>query len=477
MRYSHDLKVRVASVGALIPLVALAILGITVGSSDQPTPSISAFAYFHEGGYHFILYVGDDGGRPLPDAAWSLQLVNSSPPTGQRISSYTFSATSDGNGVATVVANVPPANYSVHTAVGNSEGSLTESWIVGPGEGWGIVPGDNVLQPGRSGFLTTEGGVLAFFAGPNGSEPRGYSVAYDYENGTSNLGPPTTTPWVPLGGMRGYSAFFPLTFPGSVVSSLNTTIGIAILAPNGKVVASAGFSPVLFSGTGGPDGQAVRAVGFTTGVLSFVTALVAVFLSYASYAGPRSTRVLEVALSRPVTAGALLLVRFGTVVLSTTLAGLACLICLNLTLQSAWGVGLGWEFVALAAGATAVMSSALAGLVFMVARVTKDLPTTIGAIVSIFAALTIVWTPLTSTFPLASPAQSGVGTSAVIELCLNPVNSQSIALGAWKGFAVQGSTVVDIPPAALAWPIALLVFAVWAAIPIGISLLLALFRE
>jgi hypothetical protein len=472
--YVRDFARRLVSPSAIVLILGLTVFSAVYMQASPPTPAISAFVYDFNNGYHFLLFTGDESGHGVPDAWVRLTLLNLTPPNSSQPLVYWFNSSTDASGLARVFANLPRANYSVSFSTGNSAGTLTEGWAVGPASNYSANPGANVLQPARIGFLSTSSSVFVLWAGPNGSQPFGYTAWTAISTRGTGFGPPTVSDQVELGGLSTYVTVFPYSPPPPTLATSNQTIQVEILNASGGIEFATDFLPSGFTSSSAPTPQAQRVLAFLAGPLSLIVGLSSLGLGFVNYGRDRISRTLESILVRRITAPGILLSRYAASMLVMSAAvGLAIAVT-DTVLVDVWRITLPSTFLLATIGLLMGEAAALFSLSVLFTRLWPSLRASISATILEFAGLGLGWSTLVTSYALGGVANASWGLALFGG---NPFEFVQLAAITWSGYAFpSGSTpgLAVVPPGL--FPTVLTTVA-WIAAPLLAALAHAQWRD
>lgn len=472
-QYLHDFSRGFFSTSTLAILVTLVGLSTFAAVTDQPTPAIGSFVYYYEGGFHILLYVGDESGRPVPGAAWSLRIIQipNSPPhinnsfsIAHPLPNATINTSSNGQGLARVFVNLTTGNYSVSGSVSTALGVVPESWVISSNEGRVIKPGPDTIQPDRIGFFSTKPGLFVMCAGSNESYPVGYEVKIAFLNSSSN--PPSYRPsnLTSLGAVSGYANSVPLP---SNFSRFNQSqeLYVEVLGPSGNITDSSFLGITPFRGVLGATGQASRSADYLVGYLPAVIAGLSVGLAYVSYGRERTSRSLEPVHSKPVTHWGLLLNRY-LMSLATIVFVVGCGVLGYWSMfRNYWHVALPLVTTLSLVGSYLIEAGAILGFCFLLARLTFSQGKLVGLSVGALLTWILGCQVIATAMPLSTSTVGGTwlwgvflawaDPAAIPQVILAIDTSQLFGLG-----LTSGSVIVPAVPA-----LAFVGIFLWAVLP------------
>lgn len=395
---------------ALVLLLVTGSAGLLATAPPASPPSISTVYYYGPGGYHLLIFLAGPTGAP------AAQVHVTSSPSWSVPASASLSSVSGTSGLLVQTLPTPvELNGTVTVTATDAGGSSTVTTQLAPG--WPRPPngtieeGINDLLAVRSGAYRAVGSLLVFFAGPNGTAPRNYSVQWGYEvtdllgrpmapGGPGRLrdaGPAATViqHYYPLPALNAYTEVVPL-HPGTAPAGLGPDLSVSVLDPSGRIVSDQAFAPIQFGllaglAPGGVDAQ----VGLAP--LLVIGGSAALLLGLGAYGLDRSSGALDAYLARPVTPRGLLLARYLGILIPLELGALLGLTGLDLGLWARFGVPMPAELVVVIGLSLLGSLAGLLGAAMAASQWARSPLRLLTAILSMLVLFGFLWGPILTT--------------------------------------------------------------------------------
>lgn len=487
-------------------VIAVVIVGVVAGtfgylavSNAVGSISISGagFWYYLGGEYHVELWVFDNAGNPASGVRVDLNVTtpfnfSGLPPA--VLLNETLS--SDSNGRVQFVFPLPSGNYSASvTAQYPAVSGASTNGALSSGFGLLNTPIGKLNSIGSplnvvaDNFYSDLSDYLLIWGGPNGTLPTGdqalscsflttysnYSTPFPV-NCTGQSGVSTQV----LGSVSAYRTVLPipatpstsLTYPQVFLQFIEITnsTGAVIYSSSsleGNCFGVCSQQPPPGSQTPGPGILA----SFAT-ELSFFLPLMALLVTYWSYARPRLTGTLEPVLVRPVTRRGIFFVRYGIVALALLIAAIAEVFLLDLGVSVVLREPLPLSFLAPLVGGLAIAAIGFAGLVFLSAHTFRSTGPVLALGIALLLVFSLFWeyVVLLVLFAFGFENNPQINTSAIRDFVLRsqllaPPQFPSITTGLLTGYSNSGiatGSYADAGVTALAVGIAA---ALWIAVP------------
>ena len=471
--YVRELRRTALSRLAIVLAAALAVGGavslLAAPSAGSP-PSIATVYYWSGGAYHLIGYVYDSQGRPIPGVT-----VQFSSPQGLAPGDPS-SGTTNASGI--VVGSFPSAydNETYTLTAANAAGSTSVSTeltnypnAVAPGT---VVAGFGDLISLRTGTYRSTGALLAFFAGPNGTAPTGYSVEYYFTafdldaRGVHPLSAPADNDTelanqsdIDIADFAGYAVVSGLSL-GPAPPELGPDITVQIVNPDGDVVADAGFPPIAFGPQTIPP-PATQAAGLALSELGLAGLVAGLLVGLSLYGTERLSGTLEPFLARPVTPEGLLTVRYLGALGTLAVGDAVGLAALDAGLAARFGGGLPTGLLLVALGASLLALAGWLAVPFLLSHLLRTSQRLTTAVIGVLVVFGFLWTPALQA--LAPWAGAGPGTlaGATLTFDANVVNA-ALAASTLVPAGLYGTDVAT----ALGVAVVLLL---WVLVPLGVA--------
>jgi ABC-type transport system involved in multi-copper enzyme maturation permease subunit len=470
---SRSVTLLIATV-VLVALVFGAILE-EVGHEYTAQPD-AAIAYYYSGNdFHFLVYVYDSAGDPISGAKVVAQVGIA--PTNMSGAGPEYSATGNTGTNGLDALDVAAPDQSVFASVTYTISGTTEIYplSVGPLKP-GVVQLDESMSIINLGTLASIPGVVALAAGPDGSQPTGYTVVETFYcplagipcSGTANV---TTT----LGTMTSYAGVYRLEVRPPDVP-FTDWLDISVRAPNDSVVDDQSF---IGSGLPGPaftppaPSAALLAVGTSPQFL--IWPAIGVVIGVIAHGRSRASGYLEGTMARPTTRTEVISAHFSAGALWAGIPVLGGVATLQATVLAEFHLVYPLLPLALMGGAIWASSLAWMGLTFLASHLSRSIIITgvLPLILVLFS--TIGW----QTVAPAVEAAYGVSLATPGVFAVSLVNpSQLPSLMAYAAAPSVTRVLLHALPLGVYGALFVgLACLVWAAGPIAGSVLLWLRRD
>ena len=506
--YRHDFQHLIRS-KAVIAVVIVTVIAGAVGylaiASAANTVTLSGAGFWYHSGnaYHVDLWAFDVAGNPVSGVHVDLNVSMVSNGTVPQVTVlFNVTESSDAQG---------RVQFAVPVAAGVYAASITTAYPLEPSAsitgaldagfeltdaGSGIsVPIDTPVNDVNENYYSVADRYLVVWAGPNGTLPAGdravqcyfvftstnYSTPFP-NNCTGQSGATTLS----LGSLLEYGTFLPIPATPSISVSFPQVLlqFIEIVNSTGGVLSSSssgttcyGFCSPVGAGISGGGSPGPSILSFFATELSFFLPLMALLLTYWSYARPRLTGSLEPVLARPVTRRGLFMVRYGTVALALFGATVAEVLILDLGVTVILREPLPAGYLAPLVGGLAVAAIGFAGLIFLAAHTLRSTGPVLALGITLLLLFSLFWDDLVAVVGLAT----GVvfNPTAFSDLILrsqllappqfpNVVTGSLTGLttfgGLGSGYAAAGVTVGVIGLAAGLWILVPLLLTYWRVV-------------
>ncbi len=524
--FQHYLRSKAVIAVAIVGMIAGALAFLAVFAAvGGVTISGSGFWYYSDGTYHIDLWTFDNAGNPTDGVRVDLNLsilefngtgpprFNGTIPRPTVLLHETL--TSDSQGRVRFALPAPPGNYSASVSAtypavpGSSTGGALESGFeltATPSEL--LNPIGDPFNPVADTFYNVQSDDLLVWGAPGGGVPVGdRAVACSFATTVVNFPGPAPTSFpsnctgeagvstVILGTVSEYRTTLPLpplppTPPVSpngtqIVDQFleieNSTGAVLYSTSVGSSCGSGGsvcVAPSGFAGGYSPESESPgpSVISSFAVELSLLLPLMALLVTYWSYARPRLTGTLEPVLVRPVTRNGIFLVRYGVVGCVLLVAALAEVLLFDLGVTVVLREPLPASFLGPLVGGLAVAGVGFAGLVFLSAHAFRSTGPVLAVGIGWLLTLSLFFGEL---LDLALYFVSG-GTGAVLNpgtsgdvlvraQLFAPPQIPNVVIGLLTGFSNLGAPSGSWASAGISPAITGLAAAVWLVVPFLIT--------
>ncbi len=518
--FQHYLRSKAVIAVAIVGLIAGALAFLAVFAAvGGVTISGSGFWYYSDGTYHIDLLTFDNAGNPTDGVRVDLNISilefhgTGPPPFNGTIPRPTVllneTLTSDSQGLVRFALSAPPGNYSASVSAtypavpGSSTGGALESGFeltAAPSELPNPIgdPFNSVVDT----FYNVESDYLLVWGAPGGGVPVGdRAVACSFATTVVNFPGPAPTSFPSnctgeagvstaiLGTVSEYRTTLPLppTPPVSpngtqIVDQFleieNSTGAVLYSTSVGSSCVDACLPPPGFAGgySPGSESPGPSVISSFAVELSLLLPLMALLVTYWSYARPRLTGTLEPVLVRPVTRNGIFLVRYGVVGCVLLVAALAEVLLFDLGVTVVLREPLPASFLGPLVGGLAVAGVGFAGLVFLSAHAFRSTGPVLAVGIGLLLALSLFYGEL---LDLALYFVSG-GNGAVLNSGASgdvlvraqlfaPPQIPNVVIGLLTGFSNLGAPSGSWASAGISPAVTGLAAAVWLVVPFLIT--------
>ncbi|MGA8604146.1 MAG: ABC transporter permease subunit [Thermoplasmata archaeon] len=488
-------------------VIAVVIIGVVAGTFGylavsnavgQVSISGAGFWYYLGGEYHVELWAFDNAGTAVSGVRVDLNLTTPFnftvvPPTVL----LNETLTSDANGRVQFVFPLPSGNYSASVTAkypavsgASTNGALSSGFGLLNSPIGTLNPIGSPLNVVADTFYSDLSDYLLIWEGPNGTLPSGdQALSCSFVTSYSNYSTPFPTNCTGqsgvstqvLGSVSAFRTVLPipatpstsLTFPQVFLQFIEITnsTGAVIYSSAGGL---GGYCSGVCIGPSLPGSQTPGPgilSSFAT-ELSFFLPLIALLVTYWSYARPRLTGTLEPVLVRPVTRRGIFLVRYGTVALALLIATIAEVLLLDLGVSVVLREPLPLSFLAPLVGGLATAAIGFAGLIFLSAHTFRSTGPVLALGIALLLVFSLFWgfVVLLVLFAFGFETNPQLYTSAIRDIGLRsqllaPPQFPSITTGLLTGSSNSGIVAGSYADAGITALVVGVAAALWIAVP------------